>query len=42
MTVVAFYDPGRPTEGDLQLVLVDKLPGDPTRNCVPAYRFKMT
>ena len=37
-----FYEPGRLIDGDLELVLVEKYPGDPTINYVPAYRFKMT
>ena len=36
-----FHDPGRLIDGDLELVLVEKYPGDPTINYVPAYRFKM-
>lgn len=37
-----FRDPGRLIDGDLELVLVEKRPGDPSRNHVPAYKFKMT
>jgi len=36
-----FYDPGRLIDADLELVLVEKYPGDPAINYVPAYRFKM-
>ena len=34
-------DPSRLIDGDLELVLAEKYPGDPTINYVPAYRFKM-
>jgi predicted acetyltransferase len=37
-----FHDPGRLIDGDLELVLVEKYPGDTAINYVPAYRFKMT
>jgi tagatose 1,6-diphosphate aldolase len=37
-----FHDPGRLIDGDLELVLVQKYPGDPAINYVPAYRFMMT
>jgi predicted acetyltransferase len=36
-----FHDPGRLIDGDLELVLAERYPGDPTINYVPAYRFKM-
>ena len=34
---VRVSDPGRLIDGDLELVLVEKYPGDPTINYVPAY-----
>ena len=37
-----FHDPDRLIDDDLELVLVEKYPGDPVINYVPAYRFKMT
>ena len=37
-----FHDPGRLIDGDLELVLVEKRPADPSRDYVPAYKFKMT
>jgi tagatose 1,6-diphosphate aldolase len=37
-----FRDPGRLVDDDLELVLVEKYPGDPSINYVPAYKFKMT
>jgi tagatose 1,6-diphosphate aldolase len=40
--VFQFYDPGRLIDGDLELVLVKKHPGDPGQNYVPVYKFKMT
>jgi len=36
------YDPGKLRDNDLELVLVEKYPGDATIGYVPAYRFKMT
>jgi predicted acetyltransferase len=36
-----FLDPGPLIDDDLELVLVEKDPGDPSRGRVPAYRFKM-
>jgi predicted acetyltransferase len=39
--MVEFYDPGKLIDGDLELILVEKYPGDPTINYVPAYRFNM-
>ncbi len=36
-----FHDPGRLVDGDLELVLGRKYPGDPARNHVPAYQFDM-
>ncbi|MCP4543266.1 MAG: GNAT family N-acetyltransferase [Chloroflexi bacterium] len=37
-----FYDPGELIDQDLTLVLVEKYPGNPDINFVPAYKFKMT
>lgn len=37
-----FHDPGRLIDDDLELVLVEKYPGDPAMNYAPAYKFKMT
>jgi tagatose 1,6-diphosphate aldolase len=42
MIMLKFHDPGRLIDEDLELVLVEKVPGNPTLNYVPAYRFKMT
>ncbi|MBN1401079.1 MAG: GNAT family N-acetyltransferase [Anaerolineae bacterium] len=36
-----FLDPGRLVDGDLELVLVAKLPADPIRGWVPCYHFEM-
>jgi tagatose 1,6-diphosphate aldolase len=36
-----FYDPGRLIDDDLELVLVEKYPGDPAIDYAPAYKFKM-
>ena len=36
-----FQEPGSLVDGDLQLVLTDRFPGDPMRDYVPAYRFAM-
>jgi predicted acetyltransferase len=36
-----FHDPGRLVDGDLELVLIENYPGDPSIDYVPAYRFKM-
>jgi len=36
-----FYDPGRLIDAELSLSLVETCPGDPYRNYVPAYRFRM-
>lgn len=36
-----FDDPGRLIDGDLELILVEKYPGDPAIHHLPAYRFKM-
>ena len=37
-----FHDPGTLIDGDLELVLVEKRPGNPGQNYVPVYKFKMT
>lgn len=34
-------DPGELTDGELRLVLQERFPGDPSRNYVPEYRFRM-
>jgi len=39
--IFEFYEPGRLTDGDFELVLVEKYPGDPSIGFVPAYKFKM-
>ena len=36
-----FLDPGPLIDDDLELVLVERATGDPTRQRVPAYRFEM-
>jgi len=36
-----FHDPGKLIDGELELVLVDQVPGRPDANWVPAYRFSM-
>ncbi len=36
-----FLDPGPLIDGDLELVLAEKRPGDAARNYVPAYHFRM-
>ena len=36
-----FLDPGKLTDGDLELVLIKKVPADPARQRVPVYRFRM-
>ncbi len=36
-----FRNPGTLVDGDLELVLVEKYPGDPGIGFVPAYRFEM-
>jgi tagatose 1,6-diphosphate aldolase len=41
LTVFEFHDPGRLVDGDLELALVEKYPGDTSIAYVPAYRFKM-
>ncbi len=37
-----FHEPGKLVDGDLELVLIEKYPGDPAKNYVPAYKFRMT
>jgi tagatose 1,6-diphosphate aldolase len=37
-----FRDPGKLIDNDLELVLVEKYPGDPAINYVPAYKFRMS
>ena len=37
-----FHDPGSLVDGDLELALIDKYPGDAALRWVPTYRFKMT
>ncbi len=37
-----FHNPGKLMDGDLELVLEGKYPGDPGLRYVPAYRFVMT
>ena len=36
-----FFDPGRLSDGDLELVLNETFPGDSARNWAPGYRFRM-
>lgn len=36
-----FYDPGKLIDEDLEIVLLEKYPGDLTINYVPSYRFQM-
>jgi predicted acetyltransferase len=40
--VFQFHEPGRLIDGNLELVLIEKRPGDPGRNYVPVYKFKMS
>ena len=35
------FDPGKLTDGELELVLVEKCPGNPERGLVPEYKFEM-
>ncbi len=37
-----FHDPGQLMDGDLELILVERYPGDPVTNRVPAYKFRMS
>lgn len=41
MKPITFYEPGKLVDGDLELVLTEKYPGDPAISYSPAYRFKM-
>lgn len=36
-----FIDPGRLVDGELELVLIETVPGDPSRAWVPGYEFEM-
>jgi len=36
-----FIDPGKLVDGDLELVLAGRFPGDPGRGWAPAYHFQM-
>jgi arginase family enzyme/predicted acetyltransferase len=36
-----FLEPGRLVDGDLELVLAERLPANPSRKHVPVYKFKM-
>ena len=36
-----FYEPDKLIDGDLELVLVERYPGDPNIGFVPHYKFKM-
>ena len=36
-----FHDPGPLINSDLELILDEKYPGDPSINYVPAYKFRM-
>ncbi len=42
ITSFKFLDPGRLVDGELELVLAYKYPGDEPRGYVPTYRFNMT
>jgi len=37
-----FHDPGKLIDKELELVLVERYPGNPAINYAPAYKFKMT
>ncbi len=37
-----FYDPGKLVDNDLELVLIEKYPGDPAIQYAPTYKFMMT
>jgi predicted acetyltransferase len=39
--IFQFYDLRRLVDGDLELVLLEAVPGNPAKNLVPAYKFKM-
>ena len=36
-----FHNPGPLIDGDLELMLIEQIPGDPARDWVPTYRFRM-
>ena len=36
-----FYDTGKLIDDDLELVLANRIPGDPVANLVPVYHFEM-
>jgi len=36
-----FRDPGKLMDEDFELVLIENYPGDPSKNYVPAYKFRM-
>ena len=36
-----FHNPGRLVNGELELVLIEKYPGEPARDYVPAYKFQV-
>ena len=36
-----FLDPGKLADGELELALVERFPGDSSKGYVPAYRFEM-
>jgi predicted acetyltransferase len=42
MAMFKFHSPGELIDSDLELILVEEYPGDPTINYVPAYKFKMS
>ncbi len=41
MISTAFREPGALVDGELELCLRERFPGDPSREWVPAYRFDM-
>ncbi len=41
MAEFEFLDPGPLIDGDLELVLAEQTPADPSRNWAPAYAFRM-
>jgi len=41
MSEFLFLDPGRLVDGDLELVLVERIAAVPRRGLVPAYKFEM-
>lgn len=42
VTAFEFHEPGRLVDGDLELILIEKDPGDPDIKYVPCYKFRMT